>query len=261
MTLRFHQATADLSRQPLILSPAAQHALSEREAACGFALPASVREWYSLEGAVDILAHHSNDDHAIPLERLGASAPLSHDPGPSATKRLAVMTENQGVCSWAVSLDGSDDPPVLVGMDDGTAEGDESPVVWRSFAARFSTFVYTLVWDWPTGNICSVWGIDDPLAPDVLAYLRATFAEGPNTRHWPADVTYRFGTPDARIIIWDKRARQADWTLIGSSPDALATLLRRVWRCGDLPATLDERGDECGAEVLERVFREQSASQ
>jgi hypothetical protein len=259
--LHYHQATADLLRQPLVPSPAALKLLEEREAACGITLPASLREWYSLEDAVDILARHSNDDHPVPLALLGQIAPLETDPGLHVAGRLLVMRENQSVCSWVVQLDGSDGPPMLVGMDDDTAADGEPPVVWRPYAETFSTFVYNWVWDWPSGDVCSVWGSDDPLAAEDLAYLRASFPEGPPTYHWPGDCTYRFGTPAARIIIWDEPSRQADWTLISESADTLVGLLRLVWRCGNMPSTLDERGDDCGAEVLERVFRELSFGQ
>ena len=60
--LRFHQATFDLlGREPTVDS-AAVALLDERERVLGIRLPTVVREWYSLEGAVEILATYSNMD-------------------------------------------------------------------------------------------------------------------------------------------------------------------------------------------------------
>jgi len=94
---------------------------------------------------VEILATHSNCDHPTPLDRLGEIEQVWHkaDSRDSAPKSyLPTMTENQGVCRWAIELDGSDDPPVVVEVD------STSGVSWQHCADTFSTFVYTQVWDW-----------------------------------------------------------------------------------------------------------------
>src|SRR5262245_5468670 len=53
--LVYHQATFDLLGREPVFSDAARVLFEERERACGARFPAAVREWYSLDGAVDIL--------------------------------------------------------------------------------------------------------------------------------------------------------------------------------------------------------------
>lgn len=81
--------------------------LKTRERALKFKLPASLKEFYSLQGACAILAKHSNEDPAQPIEELGDADELAHG-------LLRIQTENQGVAAWFVRLDGTDDPPVEV---------------------------------------------------------------------------------------------------------------------------------------------------
>jgi hypothetical protein len=51
------------------------------------------------------------------------------------------MIENQGVCTWAIALDGTDDPFVVVEKDSGT------PPTWQMCTDSFSQWVYYLVHD------------------------------------------------------------------------------------------------------------------
>jgi hypothetical protein len=78
----------------------------------GLKLPESVRDWYGRDGAMQILAKHSNDDPPVPIQDLSI---IEQHPN----RLLPIRHENQGVCTWAVALDGSQDPPVLVDVDSG----------------------------------------------------------------------------------------------------------------------------------------------
>src|SRR5262245_41452278 len=119
MQLEYHRATFDLLGREPVRSAGAVRLLNERERAAGFRFPASVREWYSLEGAVGVLATCGNADHPVGIEQLG---------GPHRNWNrgrwedydcvgrdglLKIMTENQGCCVWCVRLDGGGDPPVV----------------------------------------------------------------------------------------------------------------------------------------------------
>ena len=96
-------------------------------------LPASLREWYSNPEADSILKQHSNSDPPIPVREFAVEkSPL----GPL----LPIRSENQGVCTWAVALDGSDDPPVFIDVD---SRGTE----WQRVATTFSAHVRPCVWD------------------------------------------------------------------------------------------------------------------
>ena len=55
-------------------SPEVKTVLDERERRCGFALPPSLREWYGLAGAKELLDVDNFGDrsqHAVPLGQLG----------------------------------------------------------------------------------------------------------------------------------------------------------------------------------------------
>src|SRR5258708_3830374 len=54
--LKYHAPALRLLGHKPQVSPEAIRAIEQCEVACGVALPASVREWYALEGAVDMLA-------------------------------------------------------------------------------------------------------------------------------------------------------------------------------------------------------------
>lgn len=81
-----------------------------------------------------MLARYSNKDWPI--------APPDFALKEWHTQRLLPFkNENQGVCVWAVDMDGSDDPPVYVDVDTGGAE-------WFLQAPTFSAHVNACVWDY-----------------------------------------------------------------------------------------------------------------
>ncbi len=249
MHLKYHQKAYQLLNRPPVLSSRALELLARAEQRCGGALPASVREWYSLEGAVETLATHSNNDWPIPLDQLGQ---VRTWPGVIwddfiADGFLPIMFENQSVCHWAVKLDGSDDPPVVV-------EVDSSPIVsWQIYADTFSTFVYTSIWDWQPSDAPLLAAQDRLLSQADLEFLRRWYREGPPTYAWPGRKTYRFSQGDQRIRIWSDE-NQADWFLSSSTPDSLFQLAQKVWSLGGLSKTLYALGD-AGNEVLSRIER------
>ena len=71
MGLRYHQATFDLLRKRPRPSKRAVAALDRRERVLGITLPDSLREFYAVQGVCAILTEPSNDDEAVPIERLG----------------------------------------------------------------------------------------------------------------------------------------------------------------------------------------------
>jgi len=136
---------------PLIASPSTLARLEERQHILGRRFPAAVREWYALDRAVAILETYGNSDRPIPLARLGEiEKGYGGNPDQDLLTNglLLIMYENQGVTRWAIRLDGTDDPPVLVQED-----WPRGP--WHIYAGQFSTFVYTRVWDWQTALVTS----------------------------------------------------------------------------------------------------------
>jgi len=60
--LQYHQAIfALLDLQPVI-SQSQVSLINQREQLCQVAFPASVREWFSIEGAADLFFNNSNND-------------------------------------------------------------------------------------------------------------------------------------------------------------------------------------------------------
>lgn len=110
MTASFHSATFELLGTRPRTTTAALGEIESAEQRLGVRLPPSVREWYSLESALSVLSEHSNDDPLIPVRDFALT-------DSTAGRLIPIRWENQGVCTWAILLDGSDDPPVLVDVD------------------------------------------------------------------------------------------------------------------------------------------------
>jgi hypothetical protein len=176
---------------------------------------------------------------------------------------LVVMHENQGVCTWAVKLDGSDDPPVVVEVDSIDSAASPSEVNWEPCADSFSMFMYCRAWDHGhclAGISVTASANDRPLAPGDLSLLQSHFSEGPRTYGHPGVTNYRFFTRNSAILIWDgeddeRRGGQADWWLMATSDEAMLGLLRRVWHCGTLRETL-YADDTRARQLLDRLRRQ-----
>jgi hypothetical protein len=215
--LVYHRPTVSILDAPPLVSPEALEAMDRRERALGIRIPASVREWYSLDEAVMLLATYSNDDHPVRLEELGEpdwewaafqetislQATDSNDVYPDrwdeweepewqraafAGDPLVVMYENQAVCRWAVPLEEADDPVVLV-QHDGMSG-------WRMTSHRFSSFVYSYVWNYRLIHYaaCILIAESEPLTTASLAFLRDHFIEAQTTREWPGYDMGQYGT-------------------------------------------------------------------
>ncbi|GAA2602023.1 hypothetical protein GCM10010399_35980 [Dactylosporangium fulvum] len=154
--LRYHARSLALVARTAEVSSGAVTAIDRFAADRGFALPASVREWYSLAAGPAVLRDFGNEDRVYEPHELGRLETFWPEPdgddGPGDEERewdpvaegrlLPFMIENQGVCSWAVVLDGSDDPPVVISFDDLDPSDD-----WTTHMASFSDLVYTRIWD------------------------------------------------------------------------------------------------------------------
>ena len=115
--IQYHWNATNLLPKAPRFSVSAAESLAKRESRLGIHFPASVREWYSLDGAVDLLSAYSNSDHPREIDELGKPFENWYGRGPRgflSDNLLVFMHENQGVCSWAIKLDGSPDPPVVV---------------------------------------------------------------------------------------------------------------------------------------------------
>lgn len=235
----FHSATFGILGSEPPLSPAAQAEVEQAERRLGFALPASVREWYCYEGAINILATHSNKDSPIALGEFVVQQ--------WQTRRLLpFQLENQGVCVWAILLNGSEDPPVYVDVD---SDGRQ----WQMHAPTFSAYVGTCVWDYACvlHRPALVAAQNKPLSPAALNELRARYSEQPVTFGSPGSAQYRFAGDDRAILIWISEG-QADWFIGALDAKTLETALRSVWRIDDVGESLYDCS-EIGKAVLDKI--------
>ena len=163
--------------------------------------PASVREWFCLEGAKRMF--DATGYHLESLEELGR---------PDETRQgcLRVATEIQAVVGWYVRLDESDDPPVYDNNDQWEEE-DLSNVDWNPNSASFTNFVFDTIatshfdgW----GRGCYLTATAEQPGTEVLEQLRKHFEEGPRTES-PRKV-YRF-FDEHGLIMFDKGSTVIDW--------------------------------------------------
>lgn len=236
--LEYHQATfALLGERPLVSSQTTE-TVAQFEQRRQITLPASVREWYSLKQGVTILDEYSNGDHAISLEDLETRERYwsgGHYHAPDLLKKglLPILVENQGVCTWAIQLNGADDPPVVVSFD-----GTMPFAVWQPCADTFSTFVYTRVWDFHCLRRDYVlFGWEKALSSVDLHFLQTHFQEGPQTYSYPGLFNYRFSQGDEAFILFECEDH-TDWWVSAESEESLWQVTKMVWECGTLKQSL-----------------------
>lgn len=249
----YHSKTLALLGIDAQVSPSAVQLLGLTEKKIGRVLPASVREWYELRGACQLLLEWSNDDPPVGIDRLGEppqQGPLQgiHD-SLLARDLLVFRWENQGVCVWAIQMNGSDDPPVVVAVD---------PVFkWVECAASFSQHLYSCAWDYAAyweklkKDKLLIQAENRPLSAEAHAFLSKHFEPELVTHGWPGDTQYRFCRRDQRMLIWVSE-EQADWHLTAESEDSLEQLINSV---GPLDGVLSALWShtQSGESLLRRV--------
>lgn len=240
----FHSVTFRLLHFESEISSSAQRALLESETRLGVKLPSSVRDWYCRDGAVRILAEHSNTDPPEEVEHLKIVDWRSH-------RLLPIRYENQGVCTWAIDLDGSEDPPVYVDVDTGGKE-------WQLFSPAFSQYVFSCVWDYRMVFFkpALVQAQNQVLSQEALEKLRGLFRQEIQTHSWPGSANHRFSNEHGAVLIWASE-QQADWFVGASDANGLELTLRAVWGLDDVGSSLYKISD-IGKEVLGRFRKADS---
>jgi hypothetical protein len=239
----YHAATFGLLGFEPEINNSAIHILGETEGRLGKRLPQSVREWYERDGAMQILAAHSNDDPPIPVERFEIIEWQSH-------RLLPFRNENQGVCQWALELDASDDPAVFVNVEP-VKQRD-----WELVTSQFSQYIFSCVWDYRTvlHQAAQVSAQTQELSTSTLSFLTGTFPQEKETHGWPGQTQYRFTTGSGGILIWISEVG-ADWCIGSSDADGLEEVLRKLWHFNDLGKSFYEISP-IGGEVLDKLRAE-----
>ncbi len=237
MVPRYHRKSLELIGVTPHVSPGAIEELAEVERRIGRPLPASVREWYSLADACELLEEYSNADPPVPRDKLGSG---------ERSKFLVFRRENQGVCRWAIRLNSSDDPPVLV-------DYDYAEDTWIRCTDRFSDYVYCCMWDFARvlKGVPVIQAQHSAISTAAMEFLSREFKRVLDSQGWPADRQYRFQRLDQRILIWSGE-RQADWWLKTDSPESLASLARTVWECDGVGRSFWSNDDE-GTLILRSI--------
>ncbi len=235
LVLHYHAKSSELLGIVPVESAGAIQELQRVEQRIGRELPASVKQWYSQENACQLLLEYSNADPPLEISELGGPLHDTSGGGPHdllSRNLLVFRYENQGVCIWAVQLDGSDDPAVLVDVDSQFKR-------WTRCADTFSEHVYSWIWDYALvlKQDRLVQAQNTPLSDQALKFLRSHFKTELMTRGWPANIQHRFYRSDQRILIWAGED-QADWWLTAGDNGSLIDLVRQIWDWDDVGKSL-----------------------
>ena len=235
----YHERSYRLLGTTLIDDAASVERLTGVQTRLGVSMPPSVAEWYRRGDAISILRKHSNDDPPIDVSDFETITWQSR-------LLLPIRYENQGVCTWAIHIDGSDDPPVLVDVD---TDGEQP----NPFADTFSEYVYSGIWDYNRvfDRPALVQAQNRPLSSEAVATLQRTHVQEVSTYGWPGSMQYRFDASNNAILIWSN-TDQADWFAAASSANALKDLLQSIWTLDDVGGAFYECSDE-GQAALKQI--------
>lgn len=251
LSLQYHSATLALLDLDVKTSAERMRAIQEREAVCGRLFPASVKEWYALEG-VDKLFCSETGDYLEPIERFG-------DPRITSQGYLCVGTENQAVVQWYVPLDSGDDPPVY--DDNGLIQNaqvlsvekqdafqitfDKQPdlraVNWHRNDGSFSAWIFEMI---ASVHCDQFYLTATDMAPSrrQLEQLGCKLAVGPSLCVDGRRVTHFFTEHACISIGWDDGAQDATWFVRTTTASSCRKLLQLVWNFGSLRETLKPEG-------------------
>lgn len=272
---------------PLSCSTATIAEFDRREQRLGVRFPGALREWYALADAWRDLwwymgVNWAGDSSFAPSDLGEPDRIALRDDSVRRLDHLAAgfipfLLEHQDEALWALALDGSEDPPVVIAElpfgrpdPDGEEPGvlidpaSAAEVDWKPHASSFSTFILSRVW-WArfadTTHELRAYQ-DEPLAPGDLHFLRSNFEEGPIVKNWPpSTISYRFGHDDGVINVTTSTTAQPAfgwyhpelvekasaaccvWTIWGESWVAMERLARQVMSCGQIRERLYGYGD------------------
>lgn len=236
--LKYHHAIFDLLDRTPVISETAQALIAEREKACGVTFPASVKEYFSVEGAVKLFGQQT-PHYLTLLNELGK-------PEEVAQGYLHVATENQAVVLWFARLDGSEDPAVYHD-DNRYFDLEFSAINWAFNSATFTNFIFDMLsdyhfssWKFPSGSRLTA--VDKVPDNNLLDKLRYKFREGPFT-DLPDVKVHRFYNKHGLIRISYAVAQnlalaKAEWIIEADGVMTLETSVESIWHYGTLSRTL-----------------------
>jgi hypothetical protein len=256
--LRYHQATFDLLGERPMLSEQALRRIKAWEQYHKIVLPASIREWYSLEGAEDRLRYGDSTTGILqdtPLrKKLQEVAKQFRTREPGSFKGFPVVPGEEDMAFYA-RLGRAADPLVHIVW---------YPDEWGVADGSFSVFVFRWVWDHfachrPAARDLSLVAVEPAFSAMELDSLIDHFTEGPRQfafrgrremrnpftgeimKLYPHRFHFFDRTARVRVSCQGNPARaetEARWEIHGSSRDGLFQAAVRLWPCGTLSETL-----------------------
>jgi len=232
MNLKYHQNTFNLLSLKPIVSEELLKLLNDVEHQYSISIPPSIREWYSMIEAMNILKTSIFGDVPHPPQEWHNEGQfwwgnrLCHDL--LSEGFLLVLSENQGVCHWAVKLDGSDDPPVFIEID------SIDNFVWQLYSNSFSEFIYDIVWKFvKKPEQIKLIAYTPTLTQADLSTLNQYFKKRPTLIYPRNEKIYRFlGDAQSVEIREEQKAICVSWCLSAQSPSSLFSLSSQIWDMG-----------------------------
>ncbi len=246
VAIEHHTTVFRLLRDEPIGSKRAVRELDSLELALGISLPASIREWYSLDGAVERLSMPEENMEFDPLGIAENAKALRR--APQSQYHWAVGVYPSGVC-YAAPFPGDPDPIVRCWETDGSPidHADE----WCD--RPFSAFVFACCWHRLKGDAVSLFGTEPSFDPPHLDMLMESFDEGPHvlrgdaprerrnsfTGHGMVVTRFQFfffgseglvhlrSREDPRVSTTEVR-----WELSGTDESTVQALASRLKQCG-----------------------------
>lgn len=273
----FHQRTLDYLNLLPVQNEETADSLRALELYVGVNLPPSVHEWFSYPNAAKLIRF--NDDHVLDVDQfeLKSNPLFNHHPkwqqgvikpsqmmfitSPDKTlideNLLVVIVENQGVYEWAVDLNGSDDPPVLM-------KQNEPNQAWKPCSPTFSDFVFARAWDTRVMfNELSLWGSTGKLTADDLTTIENWYDVLPVHCNLPQyERCFRFQRDEQCIFICqDDRDSRMFWHMTSKTSESLKVLLKQIGSIQDVLHRLEAFYDSSFAvAVLEQAIIEVDSS-
>lgn len=235
--------TFDLyQREPQISEPNIQ-LLDAFETRSGVTLPASMREWYSLDIGLPML-YVDDSWWATSLSKLGSS----DWPGDTNHKQLLALNilpfiSEQQSDDCCIRLDQGDDPPVYWLHESRKSSASELlDVSLIENSPRFSDFVFCYLWDWLV-SYQSIYGFSIHTIPSVpvLRYKPEYRLSLDHISHQFKEIAQqlfgkkRFYNQSQRFSIWSDTFSDKSYDGSGGgefyadSPEALCDLIQYLW--------------------------------
>ncbi len=249
MQIHYHQRTFALLEVKPVIDDHLLDLLQYYEKHYNISLPLAVREWYSIDGSVQILNRYSNGDVALDLEEIGHS--MENRSGYrywdfQNQDMIPIMIENQASFLWAIHLNGSDDPPV------GYWDEDDN---WSLCSSTFSSFIEERIWEhlyW--GEDCVILSESGDIDRKQLSDISSNMIG--DAYEITLDSVFHIHSGKKHIIIFKNDNKRCRWTIRATSAEDLFISIESILKVVPLQDKLAIRypfGMGCAENVIRKI--------